>query len=462
MYAHHKLAVWIGIIPAFLICAAGAFAQTTWIVDQGGGGDFTNIQGCIDDVSVVDGDTCLVNPGTYVENVNFSGKGITVASSEVADTTIIDGGAAGPVVTFETGERNDSILNGFTIRNGYHPEGGAGIHIQAAAPVIRDCVVTANNGLEYYAYAVDFTPDGDDLDGQHPIVHSCRIINNAIGGIRHQWPGGARIRVEIVDCVVSGNQGDGMALWGNGGLVEGCTVSNNALIGIRASQGDNSEDHLLISKCHVSNNYLGILASSNSTTWAASIEIVNTISTGNEIGMTCYYYRGHVYVRHCTVSGNTQCALEHYYDPGGGATVSNSIIWGDIYNIYDPFEITYSDVEGGYPGDGNISLPPGFVGSDDFHLNPLSPCIDRGTDTGVYEDYDGNVRPQGGGYDMGAYEFIPGGGWGVQEAQAASLCERPEQVDEAYRNNLLAAFLLIPGFVFLVLKSLARIRTRHK
>lgn len=44
--------------------------------------------------------------------------------------------------------------------------------------------------------------------------------------------------------------------------------------------------------------------------------------------------------------------------------------------------------------------------SPDLHINSGSPAIDAGTPvSGVNADYDGNSRPQGNGYDMGAYEF---------------------------------------------------------
>ena len=64
------------------------------------------------------GDTVLVAPGTYTENINFSGKAITVTSSGGPSVSIIDGGARGSVVTFATGETTSSTLSGFTIRNG--------------------------------------------------------------------------------------------------------------------------------------------------------------------------------------------------------------------------------------------------------------------------------------------------------------------------------------------------------
>jgi len=103
---------------------------------------------------------------------------------------------------------------------------------------------------------------------------------------------------------------------------------------------------------------------------------------------------------------------------GGGiycsssSTITNSILYGDepdeIYvSDYDPI-LTFSDIQGGYPGEGNIDADPSFVDSekDEYYLTTDSPCIDVGTSEGAPStDIEGTPRPQGAGYDMGAYEF---------------------------------------------------------
>lgn len=84
-----------------------------------------------------------VAPGTYKGQINFHGKPVNLVSSGGPGVTILDGGGVGPVVTFATAEGKDSILDGFTIRNGMFGY-GAGIRIDSASPTIRNSIVTNN------------------------------------------------------------------------------------------------------------------------------------------------------------------------------------------------------------------------------------------------------------------------------------------------------------------------------
>ena len=56
----------------------------------------------------------------------------------------------------------------------------------------------------------------------------------------------------------------------------------------------------------------------------------------------------------------------------------------------------------------NVYGDPAFrdPGRGDYHLTPASAAIDQGVDAGVTTDIDGNSRPQGAGYDIGAYEYV--------------------------------------------------------
>ncbi len=118
------------------LTSATAYAQTTWHVDDdacpgpGSGTEsdpFCSIQTAID--TATDGDEVVVRAGTYLENINYLGKAITVRSSDPEDpdtvaSTVIDGRGAqeedtfGSVVTFINGETSDSLLNGLTLLGG--------------------------------------------------------------------------------------------------------------------------------------------------------------------------------------------------------------------------------------------------------------------------------------------------------------------------------------------------------
>jgi len=115
---------------------------------------------------------------------------------------------------------------------------------------------------------------------------------------------------------------------------------------------------------------------------------------------------------------NNTIADNESADQGGGTyfwyaspKIVNSILWGnnggEISHEGSSIAVTYSDIQGGYSGTGNIDQAPLFVGSGDYHLTAFSPCIDTGTSDGAPDrDIDGNSRPLGAGYDMGVDEYL--------------------------------------------------------
>ncbi len=133
-------------------------------------------------------------------------------------------------------------------------------------------------------------------------------------------------------------------------------------------------------------------------------------------------------VTNCTFSGNSAYSGGGIYNSVSAVpTVTNCIFWGDtpdeIANSSSTPVVTYSDVQGGYAGEGNINADPLFANpvGGDLRLLPGSPCIDAGNSTalpvGLMADLDGNVRSvddpatpdtgvaaYGATVDMGAYE----------------------------------------------------------
>lgn len=115
--------------------------------------DYPAIQDAID--AAAGGDTVVVGPGIWKENIDFLGKAITVRSSNGPQVTFIDGRQGGSVVSFTSNEGNDSVLDGFTITAGsgtlcqwpgsFDALLGGGIFCRGSAPLIRNNVITRNS-----------------------------------------------------------------------------------------------------------------------------------------------------------------------------------------------------------------------------------------------------------------------------------------------------------------------------
>ncbi|RLD52881.1 MAG: hypothetical protein DRJ05_17025 [Bacteroidetes bacterium] len=142
------------IFTLILLLTQTALAQII-TVKQDSTGDYAIIQDAINASN--HGDTVLVWPGTYFENVDFAGKNITLASQMITTTdpafkfnTIIDGNHNGTCVLINSDE-TDAVLNGFTIQNGsgydeYQDEDshGGGIFVNRADCKIFNCVIKNN------------------------------------------------------------------------------------------------------------------------------------------------------------------------------------------------------------------------------------------------------------------------------------------------------------------------------
>ena len=131
--------------------------SVTHIVKQDGSGDFSHIQPAIEAAN--NGDTILVYPGVYVENVYFNGKALTVNSLEALEgdrsyvqSTIIDGNRTNPCVSFIDGNL-EATLRGFTLRNGMgsfiggeelEAWGGGVLILQTGRVNLTNCDITDN------------------------------------------------------------------------------------------------------------------------------------------------------------------------------------------------------------------------------------------------------------------------------------------------------------------------------
>ena len=352
--------------------------------------DQSTIQAGID--VALDGDLVLVFPGTYVENIDFLSKAITLKGKENA--TVIDGNQEGSVVTFASGETESSRIKGFTIRNGDNTEGGGGIVCWNSCPTISDCTVR-NNFAGVYGGGIYCNNHSD------PMIVNCTIFEN-----------------------IAYSGGGGISCWDSSSpMITGCTIySNEATLNGGGIHCDNSSP--TIAGCTFSENIAYEHHGGGIFCYHSTPTITNCSITGN----SCVYGASGGILFHYSSSTITNCTIADNSAVGAGGLrayraspiITNCIFWGNTASTSSELDvgdaspsITYCDVKGGWPGTGNMDADPIFVGGGNYHLTVYSPCIDSGTDAGVYKDIDGDIRPLGPGIDIGADEYTNPDCWDV-------------------------------------------------
>lgn len=240
------------ILPFLCLLLAVPCKADTIIVDQNGFGDFNNIQEAIN--YSWNGDTVIVNPGTYYENVYFYGMAVTLTSTNpsnpnIVAQTIINGNQADSVVTFAWGEDGNSVITGFTITNGL-AESGGGICCWSTSPTITNCVILGNSSV------------GSSHDGKGGGIYGCSgIISNCIitGNYAEAFGGGlSDCDGTISSCTISDNSitySRGGGLDDCDGLIVDCTIRDNYIIGSWAYGGGLSDCDGVISHCRITGNH---------------------------------------------------------------------------------------------------------------------------------------------------------------------------------------------------------------
>ena len=306
-------------------------------------GYFTTIQGAID--AAVDGDIVRVNVGTYVENINFNGKDITVES------------VGGPELT---------IIDGFTITNGSGTPGetsdilGGGILIHyASSPILKNLIISGNSAV------IGEEPDGAG-GGIAVSVQSNPVLEKIIITDNHSvWGGGLSIAHNSSPSVKD------LEIYGN-------TVSQaGAGVYIGQFAAPYFEDVYIHSNVGVAGG--GLFLHDHATPTFNKITVEGNRGSNGGGGML----------------------TNHASTP----KVVNSIFYGNIPdqfylmyfdgdNLADTVSIAYSDIQGGvaamYLGIGEVDWITGNLQSDPSfgvgdHLEANSLCIDAGTAQFVHE-----------------------------------------------------------------------------
>ena len=142
-----------------------------------------------------------------------------------------------------------------------------------------------------------------------------------------------------------------------------------------------------------------------------SVTLTNNLIHQNGVGIAVHS-DAPVYLMHNTLAYNTSAGLT-ISAPTSHITMTNSIAWENgitiSHTVGASVTASYSDIQGGWPGQGNIDVDPQFrhPGAGVFRLLETSPCIDTASPSSTPPvDIMGIPRPEGDGYDMGAFEFF--------------------------------------------------------
>jgi len=359
-------------ISMVLLCL---IMNPVWAVIRHVPQSYPTIQSAVEAAS--SGDTILVSPGTYFENIKFKGKGIVLASLflTTSDTTYIGStiiNGSQPVVadsascviiaspSSATTADTTAALIGFTITGGtgtrwedehnpgsWYREGG-GILIQYLSPRISFNRIYGNLATNKQSCT---SAGGGAIrcgDGNP------RISNNIIGYNSGRYGGGlvfnfsgAVIRNNIISNNSGGEDFGGGGIWAYGAdaLSRPRIVENNTLV-----------------------NNASVTNGGGIRIWSTTMLIRNNIIWGNN------------------APSGPQITTT------GGTTV------------------TYSDIQGGWTGSGNLNVIPQFE-TQNYYLASGSPCIDKGDSSIIYNDPPDLLHPAQARFpaegslrnDMGAY-----------------------------------------------------------
>ena len=412
--------------------------------------DSSSIQSAINGAS--EGDTVLVEEGTYYENINFRGKAITVASQFLLDgdtshisKTIINGSQpahpdTASVVLMISGEDTTSVLSGFTITGGKGSYimfdgvntalGGGGVVIFNAGGKIERNIIEGNNFQEPREFVLAYGFGICALvRGNHTVVIRNNIVrdNTYTGFTNGLGPGlcllGGRILVE--GNTISGNSSDSETEAVGGGILHWCTADEGVIPELIIRNNTIHDNEVTADLYQPSGG--GIFLRGFNLPWDIRIQnnlIFNNRAHNGRGGGIEIWEAKPVLSNNTLVNNMAEKGKQLGTRLNAGPTLFNNILWSDgddgISEIHTQsgegitIRAVYNNVRGGWPGIGNIDGDPLFE-TGSFALSEISPCIGSGVDSvkilsnwyyALPTDIEGNPRPDpvDAYVDMGAME----------------------------------------------------------
>jgi len=319
--------------------------------------------------------------------------------------SVLDGdGTARHVVMGASSARLDGfVITGGAAFGSEPDDRGGGLYSQGTTDLVVAQVRFVSNQANQFGGGLYHSGDGLTIDGSE-------FEGNAAlqgGALYSSGDSGLTVSRSAVRDNTASFNGGGLYLDGGTALVSGVWIEGNALTGAFVDGQTSGAGvfgggvELDATNCVVRDN-----------------QIDNVFGASSQ-GAGLYFAGGSdVELTHLTVVDNhlvsTGAAGGVGFADGSGELL-NSIVWGNtatasaqIWPGAADLSVRFSDVEGGWSGEGNLDPPedPLFVSAyNDVTLQELSPFVDRGVATAVDTDIDGLERSSGAGPDMGAFEL---------------------------------------------------------
>jgi hypothetical protein len=346
------------VLLLFSLASGLAQAQTLHVP-----ADYPTIQSAV--FAAQEGDTVLVSPGIYYENVQLQGRDIVLTSrfridqdAALIEQTVIDGSQpvhpdTGSCLLIWKHETAATVIEGFTLRGGtgtvwLDPAGfgtyreGGGILTEFSSPVIRHNIIRDNVIPSATPPPINSTGGGGIRSGDGaPLIEHNLIVHNRAdgygGGIVLNYTPGAVIRNNVIAYNQGGVDFSGGGLWAVGTDQNTVVVfQNNVLAYNEALPGP------------------GQLDGQGGGMWINAIKVL----------------------------------------------VSNNIVWGNIQDNGKQVRssganlvVQYNTIQDGHPGSTATStLDPLFADTACFQLSPGSPAVDAGRDDAAVQDFSFNER----------------------------------------------------------------------
>lgn len=377
------------------------------------------------------GDTVIVKPGAYNERITFGNR---------------TRGASGQVITFKAQPRRtvtmwgfytqyahylriqgfnittDPSLTGWTEQNGVFI---ASDHVEVVDNYLYNLVGTAISGTSVGAYIADnriyHSQAGLAISGEGWLVERNEVerlysYGNGDSDYSRFFGDNHVIRWNFFHGTNFSEIGDAhvdcfQTFDNNGEYAHHIIFDGNVCYDFHQGLMGEAYYHDNISDLVFKNNIFA-----HGGAWGLCVEVIKNVTAVHNVFADIQYHG--MGFR----DGATGLVVDNiFYNAGSNYWASDG---GSVQGSHNILYSTDSTISPGDFPDDMVNVDPRFVdaAADDYHLLADSPAIDAGLDMGVTTDLEGTLRPQGSGYDIGAYEFTPALElWGISVDQTIYL-----------------------------------------